>query len=372
MVVSPGTTSGSESRQFNNDYDSATRKPKTPDASSCALSEILSGHGLASLGEVLDLMDLAAGRCAYRHVEGPVVTRSLEDVILQSPLPRGVHIRVTATPLYAGTSSLLLKVVAEAEDACTRTFHKVIDARVTFVAVNRETGAPKKVVPALHAHDARYASMENDRLRAMRTKYARAKWDAGMYSRSKSSVMVNNGMKEEMEIVRVKDGQVEIRKQYLPRHENFSRMVFGGDLLETLERIAVYCGKRLVRAKSNVRCIGMKYFAFVKPIKPMNLLCVTARPVWTNGAMIIVQVDAAIDNSHEGDGLVLANDGLFALLCSDDLGMPVHTGVSIAFDEETSESAKNAHARALMWTQEETLNERVLVSGKDGVNNVHG
>eukprot|EP00171_Calliarthron_tuberculosum_P010307 IDg10307t1 len=91
--------------------------PAAKDAAETAttLCEILGGDGFAPLSEVLELMDLAAGRTAYRHVGDQVVTASFEELSVCGPVPCGALVRVSARVIATGRSSVLLRVEAAAE-----------------------------------------------------------------------------------------------------------------------------------------------------------------------------------------------------------------------------------------------------------------
>lgn len=329
--------------------------------SSTTLCEILNGTGTAPLSEVLDLLDLAAGRTAFRHVGGMTVTVSFEDLKLESRIPRGAMVRASARVIAVGKSSVLLRVFAEVEDLTTRKFRWCVSAYATFVALAKTPEMRSQLhVPALadcDAEEAARGSKEKKRLSATRAAMSHiGGLDAGSLKVDLSNCGLASG-----ETVRASEAEVAFQKQYLPRHKNFSGMVFGGDLLETMERVATYCGRRFVRGAGTVHCVGIKYFNFIQPIEPMNLWCLRGRVAAVMGSVVYVEVSAAIDKEHNGIDLVPSNEGLFALQLTDDDGKPVECKVSLGLDGADVD-AMRAHRKAVLWIEHERMDGEVLVA----------
>jgi acyl-CoA hydrolase len=120
-------------------------------------------------------------------------------------------------------------------------------------------------------------------------------------------------------------------KQYLPRHENFGGVVFGGDVLLVLERAAVYCGKRFTRA-SHVQCIAVYDVHFKLPIKPTSMLLVAARVIYVRQYCMEIEVLVNADHSHEGAKPKQSHSACFTIVTHDHTGrlLPIRVGLSMA------------------------------------------
>ena len=96
---------------MNPEKDTPVLKGKTVDQSMVTLSQMMlpahanpSGifiHG----GEIMKLMDTAAGVAAVRHARSPVVTLRAEGINFFHPIRVGNYVTVTAKLTYTSTSS---------------------------------------------------------------------------------------------------------------------------------------------------------------------------------------------------------------------------------------------------------------------------
>ncbi len=324
---------------------------RTADETATTLDEILSGDGVASLVDVLDLMDLACGRTAYRHSGKVVVTASFEQLRLLAPIPRGAHVRVSSRIVATGRTSLLLRVQAEAEDISTLKYTPIVEAYSTFVCVAKDGNSE---VPILDPVDESGTTMKA-RLSSTRKHFARIEKLASPLPAIRGDLVGDS-----KDVLPAASGVLVVSKQYLPRHQNFAGAVFGGDLLETTTRVASYAAARLSRGLcTSPQCIALKYFSFVKPMMPLNLWRITARVAAIRGAVIYVEVRADIDENHDGKVMTRSHDGLFAMLLADVSGKPLNCPVQIDF-EDADDHLLRAHLRAALWVDEETLIENVL------------
>jgi acyl-CoA hydrolase len=116
---------------------------KSPDQSLTTLSSIMlpshanpSGifvHG----GEIMKLMDNAAGVAAVRHARSPVVTLRAEGINFHHPIRVGNYVSVTARLTYTGTSSMEVQVKVDAEDLLTSKRWEALTAYFVFVALDK-------------------------------------------------------------------------------------------------------------------------------------------------------------------------------------------------------------------------------------------
>lgn len=80
--------------------------------------------GYAHGGEIMKLMDTAAGVVALRHAHNMVVTARVEDLNFYRPIKVGDFVTVNAFLTFAGRSSMVVRVEVESEDIISeRTTH---------------------------------------------------------------------------------------------------------------------------------------------------------------------------------------------------------------------------------------------------------
>ena len=138
---------------MNPEKDTPVLKGKTVDQSMVTLSQMMlpahanpSGifiHG----GEIMKLMDTAAGVAAVRHARSPVVTLRAEGINFFHPIRVGNYVTVTAKLTYTSTSSIEVQVKVDAEDLIKEKKWEALTAYFIFVAIDKDQN--KLVVPPL-------------------------------------------------------------------------------------------------------------------------------------------------------------------------------------------------------------------------------
>jgi acyl-CoA hydrolase len=127
---------------------------KPPRASEVTLSQLMDlSHanfmGNVHGGEIMKLIDTAAGIAASRHAGGPVVTVSLDELVFKHPVHVGNVVFVHASVNDVGRTSLEVGVRVEAEELLSGRRTHTSSAYLVFVALD-ERGQPRPV-PALVA-----------------------------------------------------------------------------------------------------------------------------------------------------------------------------------------------------------------------------
>jgi acyl-CoA hydrolase len=97
-------------------------------------------------GEVMKLIDTAAGIAAARHAGGPVVTASLDEMSFLHPVHVGNVVFVHASVNDAGRTSMEVGVRVEAEEIQSGARTHTSSAYLVFVALD-EHGRPRPVAP---------------------------------------------------------------------------------------------------------------------------------------------------------------------------------------------------------------------------------
>jgi acyl-CoA hydrolase len=123
--------------------------PKPPSASAVTLSQLMElshGNTMGNVhgGEIMKLIDTAAGIAASRHAGGPTVTASLDQMSFLHPVHVGNVVFVHAAVNDVGRTSLEVGVRVEAEDLVSGDRTHTSSAYLVFVALD-EHGQPRPV-----------------------------------------------------------------------------------------------------------------------------------------------------------------------------------------------------------------------------------
>ena len=108
--------------------------------------------GIVHGGEVMKLVDTAAGLAAIKHAGGMCVTVSMDEMSFLHPVHVGDLVTVSASVNDVGTTSLEVGVRVEVEDVVSGDRKHTSSAYLVFVALD-EAGKPR-AVPALVAGNA--------------------------------------------------------------------------------------------------------------------------------------------------------------------------------------------------------------------------
>jgi uncharacterized protein (TIGR00369 family) len=123
--------------------------PKPPSASMVTLSQHMdlgqaNFMGNVHGGEIMKLIDTAAGIAASRHAGGPVVTASLDQMSFLHPVHVGDVVLVHASVNDVGRTSIEVGVRVEAEEILSGRRTHTSSAYLVFVALD-ERGQPRPV-----------------------------------------------------------------------------------------------------------------------------------------------------------------------------------------------------------------------------------
>jgi uncharacterized protein (TIGR00369 family) len=123
--------------------------PKPPSASAVTLSllmELAHANTMGNVhgGEIMKLIDTAAGIAASRHAGGPTVTASLDQMSFLHPVHVGNVVFVHAAVNDVGRTSLEVGVRVEAEELMSGRRTHTSSAYLVFVALD-ERGQPRPV-----------------------------------------------------------------------------------------------------------------------------------------------------------------------------------------------------------------------------------
>jgi uncharacterized protein (TIGR00369 family) len=102
--------------------------------------------GIVHGGEVMKLVDTAAGIAAIKHAGGMCVTVSIDEMSFLHPVHVGDLVTVSASVNDVGTTSLEVGVRVDVEDVITGERKHTSSAYLVFVALDEE-GRPRPVPP---------------------------------------------------------------------------------------------------------------------------------------------------------------------------------------------------------------------------------
>lgn len=126
---------------------------KKSSESRSVLSEIMlpcqaNPSGKVHGGEIMKLMDNCGGVAAMRHAKSNVVTVRVDELVFHQPIMVGELVICDAQLIFAGRTSMEVRVTVKVEDLMKETPTRVaLTAFFTYVALD-EAGRPQQV-PAL-------------------------------------------------------------------------------------------------------------------------------------------------------------------------------------------------------------------------------
>lgn len=129
----------------------ATSAPKTVAVSKTVMSRTMlpsdaNPYGNVHGGEVMKLIDAAAGAAATRHARTRVVTARIDELSFLAPVYVGHLVTAKASVNHVGKTSMEIGVRVEAEDMLTGHVVHVASAYLVFVATD-ERGRPIALPP---------------------------------------------------------------------------------------------------------------------------------------------------------------------------------------------------------------------------------
>lgn len=130
-----------------------------------AMSDIVlpgqtNNHGTMFGGEVLAMMDKAAALAALRFCRQQVVTASTERIDFRTPIRRGDLIDMVARVIYAGTTSMIVRIDAWTERPLSGERHWCTTGYYSMVSVDDE-GRPCPIPRLLVESEAEQADWEH-------------------------------------------------------------------------------------------------------------------------------------------------------------------------------------------------------------------
>ena len=108
-------------------------------------------------GEIMKMMDSAAGVAAQKHAHTNVVTARVDELNFKKPVLVGELVTCKAQVIYAGLSSMEVFVTVESEDLITGNKQIALTAFFTMVSLD-ENGKPSPVPKLVYDENNAYES----------------------------------------------------------------------------------------------------------------------------------------------------------------------------------------------------------------------
>jgi acyl-CoA hydrolase len=126
-------------------------------------------------GEIMKMMDNCGGVAAMRHAKTNVVTVRVDEMVFHQPIMVGQLVICEAQLVFAGRTSMEVKVTVKVEDMMNELPTKVaLTAFFTYVALDEE-GKPCQVPGLLVETEEEKEAFENGRQRYLEHKKNRQK-----------------------------------------------------------------------------------------------------------------------------------------------------------------------------------------------------
>lgn len=109
-------------------------------------------------GEIMKMMDSAAGVAAQRHSRSNIVTARVDELNFKRPVYVGNLVTCNAHVIYTGNSSMEVFVTVETENMVTGENFIALTAFFTMVALD-DDGIPKKISQIEYPKDNYYETM---------------------------------------------------------------------------------------------------------------------------------------------------------------------------------------------------------------------
>jgi hypothetical protein len=187
----------------------------------------------------------------------------------------------------------------------------------------------------------------------------------------------------------MEESTIRVCKNFLPRNLNGIGTIFGGDLLEWMEKAAVMCASKFTR-NSNVVTIAMDQVFFKTAISVAHVLELAARVVYSRSHTLQVEVvvHAYIPEWVLGDGPgggtrgassagassagassagassagAFSHKGYFTVLSMTEYGhkRPIGVGLDLKGNKEAQLAYLKAHHRFRFWNSKEMREQEAL------------
>jgi len=262
--------------------------------------DALRGRRIAA-GEILSLADLSAARSSLRYILGGGQTHSVATVAVDAvSFPKVCHhgdlMVLRSQVVHVGQTSMAVRVKCET-DMGEGTRQHIATAMYHMVCIGKDL-RPVAAVPSL-------ALNTPEEQRWSETVVTRRYWlkqsqlPSGAFSslQSQTDLMAEaRRIVPDRVLVPMPSTEVVLHRIFFPGHVNFNNTVFGGEIMNWMERVAVTCGRRFALSE-NVHSIAMHNLSFQQPIYTTDWCSAKARIVYVRRTTMEVEVEVFVERA---------------------------------------------------------------------------
>ncbi|MBF0353218.1 MAG: acyl-CoA thioesterase [SAR324 cluster bacterium] len=309
------------------------RPMKTPADSKSYIAEIVGEESRfgqrMDAGSLLHMMDLVAATAAWKHTGCHVVTLAFDRVELLNIICHMDYVRYDACVIKVGRSSLVVRVDGFSKPPTEMELQATHSGVITMVAVD-ENKRPNRDIPGMS-----YQS-EEDLANKFYAEQRDTKLAQNKIALTRIDQLDEIGMDQLKDLFprqrRYTPSQTELitRKLFLPRHVNALGNIFGGEIIELMEELAI-ANARQFTGNFNVVTIAMEDVLFLKPIQLDHLVEMKSVVTFVGKTTLTIEVSVrALDGFHPENGYI-TNNGIFTILNYDRSGQKkfIKTGLDL-------------------------------------------
>jgi acyl-CoA hydrolase len=280
--------------------------------------DIADERGYLRAGKVLEWMDVVGVVAAARHCRMPVVTASVDGMVMRDPIRVGERVTMAAALAHTSDRSIGVSVAMSHGRQTTQDDRLVLNAFMSFVAVD-EDGRPSRVpqfVPETPIEVARFR--EGNLRREFRSKLATGANSipvpaAGQRADRETTLYIREFLKSFPRALRFPWDRAERRSaqgrdtSYVHTIEpvragqlNFHGTLYGGTLMGWLETNACLSARAYLGGEP-ARMVGLHGLTFLRPVRPNRFVHIQSVVVHTTNDSLTVLVNVQAEDPIEGD-----------------------------------------------------------------------
>ena len=295
--------------------------------------ESLRGRAM-SAGYLLRLIDICAGRVSWLHSRCATTTACFEKLAISRPVLHNDLVRAEGRLVDKGRSSMNVFVEVFRQDVGSGKFLRICHCNVRMVALDAKTGRPNPNIPDLVLTEEELqqviplrGNLKNPRQRASEEEEPRPLLTKDLVEDPCNQDKDSWVHMDETEVVQI--------IQPMPMHLNILNTVFGGDLLQLMERTATYTA-RLFCGDRNTLTVRMHDVSFRMPVQVTDLVKIRGRVSFVRNTNLQVLIEVWVIKPDGQE--VLSHDGHFTVGCFDEVGCRSFIEKGILLDDEDEQS----------------------------------
>ncbi|MBF0289094.1 MAG: acyl-CoA thioesterase [SAR324 cluster bacterium] len=329
------------------------KKPasKTPEDTRSYIAEVIGEESLVGArmpaGELLHLMDLAAVTAAWKFCQSEAVTIAFDRVELLNYICHMDYFRYEACVIKTGMSSMIIQVDGYNKAPTEMELHPAHSGIITMVAIN-EDGTPNRNIPELEYHSK--ADLEKKELIRNREK-ALIKRKKALANIEASPAILTDHFPDPCErsaYYAPSDTELTFRKIFMPKNTNPLGVVFGGDIIQLMEDLAI-ANARTFTGNLNMVTIAMEDVTFLRPIKSKDLVSMISRVTFVAQTTMVVEVITEILHPFSDERYV-THKGTFTVLNYDRAGRKKMITTGLDMSQASLEEKKQNLKELIKYT----------------------